>query len=358
MFKSIAYIFFLILASLFARPSLAQTIPVNIIGNFEFKILNTMGWKASPEAKLQSENILKYEGVKLSPSFAYSNNSGALMYGTIKFFRDGLTFTAAQLVSTVPQFPEAWGIQKVDIKNASGLSDYGVEYAVMRVIGPGDGKVFGRGKSYKTLGVWIDIPIQYKDVNGYHSVLISIFYRSFHSRAFSDENFLKSIMNSFSPATGISIISEKKYKEQFQPTQAGINANNKTETQKSAQVEISANNVSEPQISVQAGINANNKTEPQKIVFSQKNNDAEVPTISLKDIVRRINSLAMPEVSSQSNVTTNVSGCESFEIINEQNVTLLSLYEVVAANYKSHHKCITTLMSRSSGAVNSGPASK
>jgi len=390
MFKSATYLFFIFLASLFARPSLAQTLSVNTIGNFEFKILDKMGWKATPEARTQSENILKYEGIKLLPSFAYTNNSGALIYGTLKFFRDGLTFTTAQLVSVVPQFPEAWGIKKDNISNASVLSDYGFEYAVMRAIGPGDGKVFGRGKSYKTLGVWIDIPIQYQDVNGYHSVLLSIFYRGFHSQAFSDEKFLKSIMNSFSPVTGTSIITEKKYKEQFQPVQTGISASSKSELQKSAPSGVIADNTNEPQKSVQAGINvvnttepqksapsgviadntnepqksvqagigANSKTEPQKIDFSQKNKDAEVPTISLLDIVRRINLIARPEVSSQSNVVGNGSGCESFEIINEQNVSLLSLYEVVAANYKSHHKCVATFVSRSSGVVNSGSVSK
>ena len=73
MLKSIVYILF---GCLFVAPSIAQNISADKIGDFEFKVADKMGWKASLDAKLQAGNILKYEGVKLTPSFAYTNSSG------------------------------------------------------------------------------------------------------------------------------------------------------------------------------------------------------------------------------------------------------------------------------------------
>lgn len=356
MLKSITCIFFVFL---FVAPSIAQNISTNKIGDFEFKASDKMGWKASPDAKLQAENILKYEGVKLTPSFAYINSSGALVYGTLKILRDGLAFSAEQLASSVPQFPEAWGIKNNVVQNTSGRTDSGLDFAVMRVSGPGDGKFFGRGKPYKTLGVWIDIPVQYQDINGYHSILISLFYRSFDSKKPSDENFLKSVMNSISPVAGASIITEKKYKEYFQPIQTEINAASKIEPQKSVEVEISAGSKSDPQKLVQAEKSENNKVEPQKLNFSQKNKDSEISIFVLPAVARQFNLANRPEGWQQSNAMANGFGCESSEIINEEDADLwLSLPIVQVANIKRLHKCVATLLSRLSGAVNSVPANK
>ena len=230
--KSIAYIFCIFIGCSFSHPTIAQNVSSNKIGDFEFRVVDPMGWKASTEAILQAENILKYEGVKLAPSFAYTNSSGSLVFGTIKILRDGLAFSAQQLASNVPQFPEAWGVKSNEVQNTSGRTDYGLEFAVMRASGPGDGKVFGRGKPYKTIGVWIDIPVQYQDSNGYRSVLISLFFRGFDSKKSSDENFLRLIMNSIIPNPGASIITEKTYKAQFQPAKEEGGGVNKTESQK------------------------------------------------------------------------------------------------------------------------------
>lgn len=372
MLKSIVYILF---GCLFVAPSIAQNISADKIGDFEFKVADKMGWKASLDAKLQAGNILKYEGVKLTPSFAYTNSSGSLVYGTLKIFRDGLAFSAEQLASSMPQFPEAWGIKNNGVQNNSESSVSGLRFAVMRVSGPGDGKIFGRGKPYKTLGVWIDIPVQYQDINGYHSVLISLFYRGFDSKKFSDENFLKSVINSISPVAGASIITEKKYKEQFEPVkpevgkisrsepqkvvQVEISADKKTEPQKVVQVEFSADKKTEPQELVQVEISADRKIELQKLDSAPKNKDAEVLRIPLLDIIKEYNVAARSGVSQQSNAMANGFGCESPEIINEQSANpWLSITNVLLANLKSHKKCFAALVSRPSGAVNSEPADK
>ena len=356
MLKSIVYILF---GCLFVAPSIAQNISADKIGDFEFKVADKMGWKASLDAKLQAGNILKYEGVKLTPSFAYTNSSGSLVYGTLKIFRDGLAFSAEQLASSMPQFPEAWGIKNNGVQNNSESSVSGLRFAVMRVSGPGDGKIFGRGKPYKTLGVWIDIPVQYQDINGYHSVLISLFYRGFDSKKFSDENFLKSVINSISPVAGVSIITEKKYKEQFEPVKPEVGKISRSEPQKVVQVEISADKKTEPQELVQVEISADRKIELEKLDFAPKSKDAEVLRISVLDIIKQYNVAARPVVSQQSNAMANGSGCESPEIINEQSANLwLSITNALFANLKSHKKCFAALVSHPSGAVNSEPADK
>ena len=356
MLKSIVYILF---GCLFVAPSIAQNISSDKIGDFEFKVADKMGWKASLDAKLQAENILKYEQIKLTPSFAYTNSSGSLVYGTLKIFRDGLAFSAEQLASSMPQFPEAWGIKNNGVQNNSESSVSGLRFAVMRVSGPGDGKIFGRGKPYKTLGVWIDIPVQYQDINGYHSVLISLFYRGFDSKKFSDENFLKSVINSISPVAGASIITEKKYKEQFEPVKPEVGKISRSEPQKVVQVEISADKKTEPQELVQVEISADRKIELQKLDSAPKNKDAEVLRIPLLDIIKEYNVAARSGVSQQSNAMANGFGCESPEIINEQSANpWLSITNVLLANLKSHKKCFAALVSRPSGAVNSEPADK
>lgn len=296
----------------------AQNISVDRIGDFEFKIADKSGWKASPEASAHVENIFKYEGVKLVPSFAYANSYGSLVFGAVKKLRDGLTFSSDQLSSSVPQFPEVWGIKNNEVQNSSGRTDYGLEFAVMRASGPGDGKVFGKGKLYKTLGVWIDIPVQYQDSEGYQSVLISLFYRGYDSKKSADENFLKAIMNSLMPVKGVTIITEKKYKTQFQ----------------SAPEEA-----------------ASNKNEAPKVDLPPKIKAPEVSNMYLMDIVKSINSVAKREVALQTPAVPISQDCESLELVNEQEVSLISLMKVVEANYVIYHKCVAMLRNRPLGAL-------
>ena len=321
--KSIISIFLILVVILFAGSTIAQTISVEKIGDFEFKVADQSGWNSSPEANLHVENIFKYEGVKLAPSFVFTNSYGSLVFGAVKELRAGLTFSADQLSSNVPQFPEPWGIKNSEVQNSSGRTDYGLEFAVMRVSGPGDGKVFGKGKLYKTLGVWIDIPVQYQDINGYHSVLISLFYRGYDSKRSSDENFLKSIMNSIMPIGGVSIVTEKKYKAQFQSTQ--------DET-----VIVS-------------------KNDPAKPESLQKSKIPEPTNTYLLDIVKSINSVARREISPQATTLTNSLECENLELINEQDISLISLMKVVEANYAIHHRCAAMLKSRPPGVLKAEP---
>jgi hypothetical protein len=316
-------VFFILIGCIFVDSASAQNISIDRVGDFEFKIVDKTGWKSSPESSAHVENIFRHEGVKLAPSFAFTNSYGSLVFGAVKKLRDGLTFSADQLSSNVPQFPEAWGIKNNDVQNSSGRTDQGLEFAVMRVSGPGDGKIFGKGKLYKTLGVWIDIPVQYQDLNGYHSVLISLFYRGYDSKRPSDENFLRSIMNSIAPIAGVSIITEKKYKAQFQtlPDEAVIV----------------------------------NKSEPQKVDPPQKPKVPEPTNIYLLDIVKSINLAAKREISPQSSISPNSLECENLELVNEQDVSLVSLMKVVEANYAIYHKCAATLKSRPPGVLKVEP---
>jgi hypothetical protein len=310
--KPIAYIFCIFIGCFFSNASIAQNISSNKIGDFEFKVVDPMGWKASTEAILQAENILKYEGVKLAPSFAYSNNSGSLVFGTIKILRDGLAFSAQQLASNVPQFPEAWGVKSNEIQNTSGRTDYGLEFAVMRASGPGDGKVFGRGKPYKTIGVWIDIPVQYQDANGYRSVLISLFFRGFDSKKSSDENFLRLIMNSISPNPGASIITEKTYKAQFQPAKdegGGVK-----------------------------------KNEPQKVDSIPGGQTAVVADSPLGNAPGIIDPRLRNELLSLSPVLPNIVGCEGLKFIKEQGGNTSDFAFTVGKDNGPYNKCALKLL--------------
>jgi len=273
-----------------------------------------MGWRASAEAISQADYILKHEGVKLAPSFAYSNGAGSLVFGTIKILRDGLAFSAQQLASNVPQFPETWGVKNSEVQNSSGLTDYGLEFAVMRVSGPGDGRIFGRGKQYKTIGVWIDIPVQYQDINGYHSVLISLFYRGFDSKRSPDENFLKLVMNSISPIAGTSLVTEKIYKAQFESPQPEGGEINKTELKKG------------------------DSTQSMK---------STAPAGAyLLDIIRNINAAAAIKLPASSSALGNISECENLKLINEQDANLITLMKAVEANYLIYHRCALMLKTR------------
>jgi hypothetical protein len=312
--RTFTYAFWVFFGYFFVQPVVAQNTSTNKIGDFAFKVSDQMGWRASAEAISQAESILKHEGVKLAPSFAFSNGSGSLVFGTIKILRDGLAFTAQQLASNVPQFPETWGVKNNEVQNASGRTDYGLEFAVMRVSGPGDGKVFGRGKSYKTVGVWIDIPVQYQDINGYHSVLISLFYRGFDSKKSSDENFLKLVMNSISPTTGTSIITDKMYKAQFESPQ------------------------------VEGG--EINKTEPKKVDSTQSVKNTIPAGGYLLDVIKYINAAAIIKPTQSSSTQGNISECENLKLINEQDANLIALMKVVEANYLSYQRCALMLKIR------------
>jgi len=185
------------------------------IGALIFSNVEQIGWRATPEAYAKAENIFKYENIQMAPSFAFANQYGSIVFGSVKNLRDGLTFSAEQLSSNVPTFPEPWGIKVSDVQNSSGKTDSGLDYAVLRATGPGDGLTFSKKGTYKTVGVWLDIPFQYKDGASTNSVLVSLFYRGFYAKNSADESFLKSILNSLSPGSGIEILSEKQYKSKF-----------------------------------------------------------------------------------------------------------------------------------------------
>jgi len=174
------------------------------IGIFSFSVSETGTWTPTQAAMKKAAEILKFENVNLEPTFAIENGSGKMIYGTWKELRAESTITAETLSDGIPAFPEEWGLKNPKLENYTGTSKSGFEYAFLRVLGQGDGKIFGKNKPKKTVGIWIDMPIKYEDSSGIsRQALISLYYRGIEEKETfgihsPDENFIKIILDNFS----------------------------------------------------------------------------------------------------------------------------------------------------------------
>jgi hypothetical protein len=192
------------------------TVPVDgQIGVFKYSTQMPRTWVSTSLTFDKAQQILSKDQVQLKPVFAYEGPKGNLVFGTWKELKPGVAFTAAQLSSDAPQFPDDWGVLTSSLSAFTGATDSGIEYSGFSILGAGDGKNFGKGKPIRTFGVWFDLPISYKDSNGLHSGLASIYYRSNESEstnASAGVKFVQNLISKLQLAPGVVKISAEQYK--------------------------------------------------------------------------------------------------------------------------------------------------
>jgi hypothetical protein len=151
------------------------------LGVMDFKFNAPSGWKIkdSPELNVRVNEMLLDEGIRFKQNFVFANEkTGALLFGYWNEFPRGSAFEASQVLDREPTFPDSWGIDPTQITSGLKTSSKGLEYAVVRAVGWGDGKTFvGRNKSIKTLAIWANVLIQYDSPSKAGSGMIMLQYR-------------------------------------------------------------------------------------------------------------------------------------------------------------------------------------
>ncbi len=150
------------------------------VGVLGFTTLAPAGWRAGTEAEEKANEILASESVKQKALFATMfGPKGPIIYATWKDFPAGYSLSAAQIAGSVSEsaFPSGWSLVPGELKVQTRMLPSRIEYAYWRIVANGDGRQFGGGRSLKTLGIWIDIPIAYKEGGKVGGGIASLYLR-------------------------------------------------------------------------------------------------------------------------------------------------------------------------------------
>ena len=154
------------------------------VGVLGFTTLAPAGWRAGTEAEERANEILASESVKQKAIFATMfGPKGPIIYATWKEFPAGYSLSAAQIAGSVSEsaFPSGWSLVPGELKVQTRMLPSRIEYAYWRIVASGDGRQFGGGRPVKTLGIWIDIPIAYKEGGKIGGGIASLYLRGAES---------------------------------------------------------------------------------------------------------------------------------------------------------------------------------
>jgi hypothetical protein len=211
--KLILALYLLHASTSFAQINGNEGITLNI-GAFTVPIALTSNWKSQPATERKVKEILSFENIKLEPTFTIEGPRGAVIFGTWKDLPNEMTFNAVDLAKSVPNFPESWGIKEDAIFSSSKILPNGLEYSELKVIGNGDGRFFGFNKQSKTIAIWIDIPVTFKDSKGYHSGLGSLYYRGPDTLGKNiPDPFFNTLLSLLKPKDGTTLVSAEIYRK-------------------------------------------------------------------------------------------------------------------------------------------------
>ena len=133
-------------------------------------------WKLADVRKAKA--LLEKDGVLETPVFALESAGGGLIYGTWKVLPSGVVFTADTIAAMDDPAMAKWGIKPADIRSFADRQAKGLRFAYLHARGLGSGLEFSAKLKTQTVGIWVDIPVTYKNEAGYQSGLASLFYRS------------------------------------------------------------------------------------------------------------------------------------------------------------------------------------
>jgi len=197
-----------------SAPGSASMPVVHQLGVVKFSVQLPSTWKPTDIRKAKA--LLEKDGVQETPVFAFEGSGGGLAYGTWKVLPAGVVFTAETIAAMDDPAMAKWGIKPADIRSFADGQARGLRFAYLRARGLGNGQEFSPKQKVQTVGIWVDIPVTFKDEAGYHSGLASLFYRSSAAEATAGgEAMFHDIIDALEP--GASVVPASEYRPTATP---------------------------------------------------------------------------------------------------------------------------------------------
>ena len=273
------------------------------LGIFEFNVPLPLNWSSGSSSLARARDILSIDQIQLPPAFAFETSKGGVIFGTWKELKPGIVFTASQLYAEPPAIPQSWGIKKENLNTFKEQLSSGLEYSAFGISGLGDGKSFTGLKRYKTYGLWIDVPVTYKDSSGLHSSLASLYFRGPEIESAGPNGgvkILQKILTNIKINPNVTLISTEQYK-------AEISLNQKVTEPKKVAAVITApaeKNNAAPEQNINLP-NATQNSEPNKTLKPPPVHNAKDATESEKTPKNPIDKIKFYPINASNNAKFN-----------------------------------------------------
>jgi hypothetical protein len=206
------------------RSTVEQSVKKEVsFGDFKFTATLPAGWLSNESGGglKRAEAALAGDGAQLPPVFAFSGTSGGVVYGTLQVLAEGSYFPASSLrIRKEEMLPEWKAPAEALTTSISRLKgQLSSEFSFSTIVSKGDGLLFDPQAVGNTIGVWIAIPVVYKNSQGYQSVIVEFNSRVTDSTRAEANAILQSMIETISLHNG-AVVNVDEYMTAHQASQA------------------------------------------------------------------------------------------------------------------------------------------
>lgn len=177
------------------------------IGVLGFSTASPAGWRVGADVDRKAGEILASESIEKNIAFATMfGTKGPIIFAIWTDFPPGFVVPAAQMAEGITDsaIPSDWKVLSGELRASTRTLSNRLEYAYWRLVAMGNGKQIGGSAGIKTLAVWIDIPVAYRDNGKVGAGVVSLFLRGAEAdfkgpSKHSAEQFMISIAESLVP---------------------------------------------------------------------------------------------------------------------------------------------------------------
>ena len=178
-------------------------------GDFKFTATLPPGWlpNDSGGGLTRAQVALAGDGAQLPPIFAFSGSSGGVVYGTLQVLAEGSYFPASSLRIRKEEMPPEWKAPAEALTTSISRlkGQLSSEFSFSTIVSKGDGLLFDPQAVGNTIGVWIAIPVVYKNSQGYQSVIVEFNSRVTDSTRAEANAILQSMIETISLHNGAAV---------------------------------------------------------------------------------------------------------------------------------------------------------
>jgi len=206
------------------RSTAGQSVKKEVsFGDFKFTATLPAGWLSNESGGglKRAEAALAGDGAQLPPIFAFSGTSGGVVYGTLQVLAEGSFFPASALRIRKEEMLPEWKAPAEALTTSTHWlkGQLSSEFSFSRIVSKGDGLLFNPQAAGNTIGVWIAIPVIYKNSQGYQSVIVEFNSRVTDSALAEANGILQSMIETISLQNGV-VVNVDEYMTAHKASQA------------------------------------------------------------------------------------------------------------------------------------------